>query len=61
MENTGPAMCVIRKGAGGYNKSDYYGIECLECKRISYNPNDVKNVYCGNCHKFGHLVERPKE
>jgi hypothetical protein len=28
------------------------GILCKLCQRISYNPNDVKNRYCGNCHRF---------
>jgi hypothetical protein len=25
-------------------------ITCPECKRTSYNPNDVENLYCGYCH-----------
>jgi hypothetical protein len=25
---------------------------CPECKRISFNPNDISNLYCGHCHKF---------
>lgn len=28
------------------------GIKCLACGMISYNSNDVANLYCGNCHKF---------
>jgi RNase P subunit RPR2 len=28
------------------------GIQCLECGYISYNANDIKKKYCGNCHKF---------
>lgn len=27
-------------------------ITCLVCGMTSYNPNDVKHKYCGNCHKF---------
>lgn len=27
-------------------------IECLTCGRVSYNPNDIKNKYCGNCKRF---------
>jgi hypothetical protein len=25
---------------------------CLCCNRVSYNLNDVKHHYCGNCHVF---------
>jgi hypothetical protein len=28
------------------------GIKCLLCNRTSWNPNDVENKYCGNCHLF---------
>jgi ribosomal protein L37E len=28
------------------------GIKCLECGRTSYNPNDIKFLYCGHCNKF---------
>jgi hypothetical protein len=27
-------------------------IKCRLCGRVSHNPNDVKNRYCGNCHHF---------
>jgi ribosomal protein L37E len=27
-------------------------IECLKCGMKSYNPNDIENKYCGNCHEF---------
>lgn len=27
-------------------------IQCLICNRISYHPMDVKEKYCGNCHRF---------
>lgn len=29
-------------------------IECLDCGKTSYNTNDVKQRYCGYCHKFHH-------
>ena len=35
------------------------GIMCLICDRISYNPNDIEYIYCGNCRKF--LYEVPKD
>jgi hypothetical protein len=31
---------------------DGKSITCLTCHRTSYNPNDVKEKYCGACHKF---------
>jgi hypothetical protein len=27
-------------------------IRCLVCGATSYNPNDIANKYCGNCHSF---------
>ncbi|HEX9996690.1 MAG TPA: hypothetical protein VGB45_06075 [Abditibacterium sp.] len=27
-------------------------ITCLICNRTSYHPDDIKNRYCGNCHRF---------
>jgi ribosomal protein S27AE len=27
-------------------------ILCYRCGKMSFNPDDVKNVYCGNCHIF---------
>lgn len=27
-------------------------ITCPECRRTSYNPNDIKNGYCGFCHAW---------
>jgi hypothetical protein len=27
-------------------------ILCLVCMRLSHNPNDVANRYCGKCHRF---------
>jgi len=29
-----------------------FSIKCPQCGVTSYNPNDVKNRYCGNCHQF---------
>jgi hypothetical protein len=25
---------------------------CPDCHRTSYNPEDARNRYCGNCHEF---------
>ncbi len=30
----------------------YPGIKCLACGRISYNPYDIAERYCGHCHTF---------
>jgi ribosomal protein L37E len=27
-------------------------ITCPVCGRTSYNPNDIKEGYCGNCHDW---------
>ena len=31
--------------------SGYEALLCLVCNRISWNPNDVKQRYCGACHQ----------
>jgi hypothetical protein len=36
------------------------GIQCLGCGLSSWNPNDLSNVYCGNCDAFGSLLENEK-
>lgn len=30
----------------------YDGIQCLQCGRTSYNPNDVAHRFCGHCDEF---------
>jgi len=35
------------------------GIRCLICGMISYNENDIKNEYCGNCHQFHNIFKLP--
>ena len=32
-------------------------IRCLHCQRVSHNPNDVEQLYCGYCHRW-HTDER---
>lgn len=32
---------------------------CTHCGRTSWNPNDLSQRYCGNCHHFCDDVERP--
>ncbi len=31
---------------------------CWYCHHVSWNQNDVENLYCGFCHKFGVLDNR---
>ena len=37
---------TIRKSPDGEN------ITCHTCRMTSYNPNDVKHKFCGNCRVF---------
>ena len=34
------------------NQNGEVGIFCGWCHKTSYNPNDIKFLYCGNCHHF---------
>lgn len=36
---------IVRNGA-------QVGIQCPLCSRISYNPYDVQQKYCGHCKAF---------
>lgn len=42
---------------------DRAAIFCKECERTSYNHNDVKCRYCGNCNMFHDPTDpkRPKK
>lgn len=45
------------KHPGGFMKTyeilrDGKAIQCLVCGKISYHPDDVRNLYCGYCHTF---------
>jgi hypothetical protein len=31
---------------------DGRAIECLRCGMVSYHPEDVRQRYCGHCHRF---------
>lgn len=43
------------------NKDGYEYIECTKCHMKSYNSNDIKYKYCGNCHEFLDLPELEKD
>jgi hypothetical protein len=32
--------------------SDEPSYTCPRCNMTSYNPNDIRYRYCGNCHQF---------
>ena len=36
----------------GYVAGQQPSITCPACGRTSYNPHDIANQYCGNCHRF---------
>jgi protein-arginine kinase activator protein McsA len=36
---------------------DGKAIICLLCGRTSYNFEDVRRLYCGNCHRFHDTIE----
>jgi ribosomal protein L37E len=44
-----PTFEIVHSDAGGK------GIRCKDCGLTSYNENDIKNKYCGNCHDFHEL------
>lgn len=39
---------IISQGTQGTFK----GIKCFTCGLTSWNEHDIKEKYCGNCHKF---------
>jgi ribosomal protein L37E len=46
----------LRPGATYHITDDATAILCLRCGRTSYHPDDVANLYCGNCHMFHERV-----
>ena len=38
--------------AGGHWAAAY---RCPRCAAVSFNPNDIRERYCGACHQFEHL------
>ena len=38
-------------------KEDGLGIRCLICGMTSWNENDVREKYCGNCRQFHAFME----
>jgi hypothetical protein len=64
-------MSLHRTTAGGLRRQHGYpkmllvpatyehaqGIRCLSCGLTSYNANDIREKYCGNCHAFGSILD----
>jgi protein-arginine kinase activator protein McsA len=36
-------------------------ITCPQCGMTSYNPNDIRYRYCGNCHQFHDTMKEINE
>lgn len=44
-----------------YPQREVVSITCRRCTLTSFHPEDVKNLYCGNCHLFHDPNALPKE
>ena len=42
---------------GKNHKGEQY-IECLRCRMMSFNKNDIAQKYCGKCNGFHPLPEK---
>lgn len=52
--NEGITYMIIKsdsRGRGAWG-APLEGFKCLNCGRVSYNPHDVEQRYCGACHVF---------
>ncbi len=36
-------------------------IKCLICDMVSYNENDIREKYCGNCNQFHNIMMYQRE
>jgi hypothetical protein len=45
--------------AWSYRQTIEPTFQCRECGRVSHNPNDAEQGYCGACHAF--MVQPPSE
>lgn len=43
---------IIQKKYDDIIKLDFPHIICPQCKAVSYNDNDIKYKFCGNCHEW---------
>jgi hypothetical protein len=56
-----PAKCKFcaAKCVCGCHKPTQPSITCPQCGATSYNPNDVREGYCGRCNDWTTLKETP--
>jgi hypothetical protein len=52
-----PTRVILERGISGrdlprFPEKGRPSITCPACQRVSYNPHDVMNRYCGACHRF---------
>lgn len=62
----GNAHCGYCNDPFKYATTDFPSITCPKCAMVSYNTNDIKHRYCGNCHEWhefmnGEAEKRAKE
>jgi ribosomal protein L37E len=48
----GDLVCLRCGGSMGTAEGDAVSITCPRCGMTSYNPTDVEQGYCGNCHDY---------
>jgi hypothetical protein len=51
-ERLGVPLTPTPQGVSYTISADRKSITCLICGLTSHNPNDVREVYCGKCHRF---------
>jgi hypothetical protein len=58
-------VAIARDGRLFLHPKEWYpSIECPKCRRISYNPHDIQQRYCGACHQYHdqlQIVPEPEE
>jgi hypothetical protein len=52
-------IAAVLKARGiGTTITEYPSITCPVCQWTSYNPNDIRERYCGHCHRFHEDLSR---
>jgi hypothetical protein len=55
-----PASIVVNGWRLTYmGQADVPSITCPRCGMTSYNPHDIEDGFCGNCHAWTNGVVRP--
>jgi hypothetical protein len=42
------------------NPKEFPSIKCPQCRMVSYNENDIKHKFCGNCHEWHEFMKVDK-